>query len=210
MIDLSKRALLGIGAVAIGAAGIAGVFLISDDDDDEEASATTTTTDELLDTTTSSTTGVTDTTTSTTAPATTTTTRAATTTTAGAATTTTTRAPTTTVVVTACGTGKAAVAFVAKDLTTDALSSSFIPRAVVDNGVSQPIEVAEITVEVVYPGNDVRTVRFDTAGTVIAPGTSAGFDAAKITTAKQYDSARFTRFTYFTQGQPTACRVSAP
>lgn len=209
MIDLSKRALLGIGAVAIGAAGIAGVFLISDDDDDEEASATTTTTDEFLDTTTSSTTGVTDTTTSTTAAATTTTTRGSTTTTTRAATTTT-KAPTTTVVATVCGTGKAGVAFVAKDLATDALSSSFIPRAVVDNGVSQPIEVAEITVEVVYPGNDVRTVRFDTAGTVIAPGTSAGFDAAKITTAKQYDSARFTRFTYFTQGQPTACRVSTP
>lgn len=207
--SLSRRALLGIGAAVLGAAGIIGAIVVDDDDEQATSTTTTTTTSEFLDTTTSSTVGPADTT-STTAAATTTTTGAPTTTTTRAAATTTTRAPTTTVVATVCGTGKATVSFAAKDLATDALSSSFTPQATVDNGVSAPIEVAEISVEIVYPGDDVRTVRFDTAGTVIGPGTSASFTAARITTAKQYQSARFTRFTYFTQGQPTACRVTTP
>lgn len=192
----------------IGIAGVAGYFLVDDDDDDgdEAASSLTTTTTTLTATSAPDTTAVVGDTTTTTA-ATTTTTSATTTT---RATTSTTRAPTTTVVATVCGSGRAAVAFAAKDLVTDALSSSFTPQATVDNQVSAAIEVAEIALEVVFPGNDVRTVTFSTAGTVIGPGTSASFTAEKITTPKRYESVRFTRFTYFTQGQPTACRVTTP
>lgn len=203
-----KRVLLAAAAALIGVAGIAGVLLFDDDHDDDRAAPVATTTTVPPESTEAADATTTSTTTSTTAPASTTTTRVTTTTSRTA--TSTTRAPTTTVVGTVCGSGRAAVAFTAKDLTTDALSSSFTPQATVDNQVSAPIEVAEIVLEVVFPGNDVRTVTFATAGTVIGPGTTASFTAAKITTSRQFELARFTRFTYFTQGQPTTCRVTTP
>ena len=102
------------------------------------------------------------------------------------------------------------MAFTAKDLVTTAINSSFTPEATVDNKVTQAIEVEEIILDVVYPGNDVRTVRFTTTGTVIAPGTSASFTADRLTTPRKYESVRFTRFTYFTQGQQANCRVTTP
>jgi len=131
-------------------------------------------------------------------------------TTARAARTTTSRAPTTTAVEAACGSGRATVSFAAKDLTTDALSSTFTPQVTVDNQVSAPIEVEEVSIEVTYPGNEVRTVRFTTAGTVIGPGTSASFTSDKLTSAQRYQAAKFTRFTYYTEGQRAACRVTTP
>lgn len=126
------------------------------------------------------------------------------------ATTSTAGGPSTTVASGICGTGRASVAFTAKDLDTNALNSSFTPQATVDNQLSAPIEVEAIVLEVVYPGGETRTVRFTTAGTVIGPGTTASFTAEKITTPRRYESVRFTEFTYFTSGQPTACRVTTP
>ena len=208
-----RRSLLILAAVVVVALGVAAVVFglgnIGDDDDGGGGGAVTTTTTTSNTTTTTAATGDTTTTTaaagttSTTKPASTTTTRPVTTTTA-ATSTTLSASPS------ACGTGQASVAFVAKDLVTTAIDSSFTPQATVDNQVSQPIEVEQIVLEVVYPGNDVRTVTFSTAGTVIAPGTSASFTAEKLTTARRYDSARFTRFTYFTEGQQSNCRVTTP
>ncbi|MGH9152820.1 MAG: hypothetical protein ACRD03_10575 [Acidimicrobiales bacterium] len=205
-----RRTLLLLAVVAVVALGVAAVaFGLGDIGDDDDDVATTTTTTSPLTTTTTIPPG--DDTTTTTAAATTTTTAAPTTTTTRRATTTT-SATTTTLAASpsACGTGQASVAFTAKDLVTTAIDSSFTPQATVDNGVSQPIEVEEIILDVTYPGNEVRTVRFDTTGTVIAPGTSASFTAEKLTTARRYESARFTRFTYFTQGQQANCRVTTP
>ncbi|MGH9177772.1 MAG: hypothetical protein ACRD0N_04365 [Acidimicrobiales bacterium] len=197
-------------AAGVVALGSAVGFLLVDEDDDEDDLAAVTTTTSLSTTTFPSTTTLPGATSSTTAASTTSTTRAtttssSTTSTTGASTTTTTTAPSA-----VCGEGRASVSFVAKDLTTDVLSSSFTPQANVDNQVSAPIEVEQITLEVVFPGNDVRTVNFSVAGTVIPAGNSASFTAEKITTAQRYESVRFTRFTYFTQGQPTACRVTTP
>lgn len=202
-------ALVGVAALVVGATGAAGLLLVDDEDDDgSRAAATTTTT--APPTTVPTTVEGADTTTTTTA----TTAAAATTTTTTRPATSTTRAPattaTTSAAVAACGRGRAAVAFTAKDLVTDALSSSFIPQATVDNQVSAPIEVEEISIEISYPGGEVRLVRFATAGTVIAPGTSASFTADRITTARRYESVRFTRFTYFTQGNRASCRVTTP
>lgn len=191
---------LGVAAVAFGLGGI------GDDDDGEGATLTTTTTLAL---TTTTAVPVTDLTTTTTAAATTTTTGATTTTTRA---TTTTSSTSTTLAASpaSCGTGQASVAFNAKDLVTTAINSSFTPEAVVNNGVSQPIEVEEIVLDVTYPGGDARTVKFTTAGTVIAPGTTASFTADKLTTERKYESVRFTRFTYFTQGRQANCRVTTP
>jgi hypothetical protein len=206
-----RRTLLFVAVVVVVALGVAAVAFglgnIGDDDDGDSAAVTTTTTFPF--TTTSTTPAVTGDTTTTTAAATTTT---------GPATTTTTRPSTTTSSTSttlaaspsACGTGQASVAFTAKDLVTTAISSSFTPQATVDNKVSQAIEVEEIILDVTFPNNDVRTVKFTTTGTVIAPGTSASFTADKITTERKYESVRFTRFTYFTQGQQTNCRVTTP
>ena len=189
--------------------GVVGYLLVEDDDiDDDDASAPLTTTTSSSTSTTLLDPAATAVTTTATTVATTTTTGPGTTSTSRVTTSTTT--PTSTVPPTTCGTGRAAVSFVAKDLVTDALSSSFTPEAVVENQVSAAIEVEELSLEVTYPGGEVRTVRFTTAGTVIGPGTSASFTADRITTAKRYESVRFTRFTYFTQGQPTACRVTTP
>lgn len=189
--------------------GVVGYLLIEDDDlDSDDASAPVTTSSSTSTSTTlvepAATAPVT---TATTVAATTTTTRATTTT---SKVTTSTSTPASTVPPTTCGSGRASVSFVAKELVTDALSSSFIPEAVVENKVTAAIEVEEVSLEVVYPGGEVRSVRFATAGTVIAPGTSASFTADRLTTAKRYESVRFTRFTYFTQGQPTDCRVTTP
>ncbi|MFP5375391.1 MAG: hypothetical protein ACLGIO_01240 [Acidimicrobiia bacterium] len=209
-----RRTLLVLAVIAVVALGVAAVaFGLGNigDDDDGGGAATTTTTTSALTTTTTIPPG--DDTTTTTAAPTTTTTAAATTTTTRRATTTTSAATTTTTLSaspSACGTGQASVAFTAKDLVTTAIDSSFTPQATVNNGVSQPIEVEEIILDVTYPGNEVRTVRFDTTGTVIAPGNSASFTADKLTTARRYESARFTRFTYFTQGQQANCRVTTP
>lgn len=207
-----RRTLLVLAVLVVVALGVAAVaFGLGDigDDDDGGDVATTTTTSPL---TTTTTIPPGDDTTTTTAAAATTTTAAATTTTTRRATTTTSAATTTTLAASpsACGTGQASVAFTAKDLVTTAIDSSFTPQATVDNGVSQPIEVEEIILDVTYPGNEVRTVRFDTTGTVIAPGNSASFTAEKLTTARRYESARFTRFTYFTQAQQANCRVTTP
>lgn len=190
---------LGVAAVAFGLGGIG-------DDDDDQAAVTTTTTFAL--TTTSTAVPVTDTTT-TSAPATSTTT-AATTTTTRATTTTSSTSTTLAASPASCGTGQASVSFNAKDLVTTAINSSFTPEAVVNNGVSQPIEVEEIVLDVTYPGGDVRTVKFTTAGTLIAPGTTASFTADKLTTERKYESVRFTRFTYFTEGRQANCRVTTP
>jgi hypothetical protein len=199
------------GVVALGS--LVGVVLVDEDDDEDDLASATTTTSLFTTTSLATTTlpGATSSTTAASTASTTSTTRA--TTTSSSSTTSTTRATTTsssTAPAAICGTGRASVSFVAKDLTTDVLSSSFTPQANVDNQVSAPIEVEQITLEVVFPGNDVRTVNFSTAGTVIPAGNSASFTAEKITTAQRYESVRFTRFTYFTQGQPTACRVTTP
>ncbi len=191
-----------VAVVVIGGGIGAFVLLGGDDDDDRPAGDTTTTT----------TTTLFDDTTTTSSPAvsgTSTTTAAVTTSTTRASTTTTTRATTTTALVAACGSGKATVSFSAKDLTTDALSSTFVPQVTVDNQVSSPIEVDEVSVEVTYPNNEVRTVRFTTAGIVIGAGTSASFTSDKLTTAQRYSSVRFTRFAYFTEGQKATCLVTA-
>jgi hypothetical protein len=175
----------------------------SDDDDDAGASASTTT---------SSTVALDDTTTSTTAAGATTTSSSvaagSTTTTTRPATTTTTRSTATTAVVAACGTGKATVSFTAKDIVTDALSSTFVPQVTVDNQVSNAIEVDEVSIEVTYPNGETRSVRFTTAGTVIGAGTSASFTSDKLTTAQRYSAVRFTRFAYFTAGQKANCLVA--
>jgi hypothetical protein len=205
-----RRTFLVLAIIAVVALGIAAVaFGIGDigDDDDGDAAATTTTTTTSVPFTTTTAVPVTDTTTTTAAPASTTTTKPATTTTTRpAASTTTTLAASPS----SCGTGQASVAFNAKDLVTTAINSSFTPEATVSNQVSQPIEVEEIVLDVTYPGGVVRTVKFTTAGTVIAPGTSASFTADKLTTERKYESVRFTRFTYFTQGQAANCRVTTP
>ena len=192
------------------AVGIGAFFVVRDEDDPDDArSPATTTSSTLFEDTTSTTVGATSSTTaaaatsSTTARSTSTTTRASTTTTTGGTT-------TTTVLTSRCGTGNASVSFAAKDLVTDALSSSFTPLATVENKVDQPIEVKEITVEVTYPNNEVRTVRFSTTGTVVAPGTTASFTSDKLTSAQRYSAVRFTRFTYFTQGQESNCTVTTP
>lgn len=206
-----RRSWLAIAVVLIFSLGLAAIVFADDDDDDSEdaAAASTTTTTTSDDTTTTVPAG--DDTTTTTVAATTTTTRAGTTPTTRASTSTT-RGPSTTVAASsaACGSGQASVAFAAKDLVTDAVSSAFTPQATVANQVDQPIEVEEIVLEVIFPGGDVRTVRFSTSGTVVAPGTSASFTADRLTSARRYESARFTRFTYFTQGRQAACRVTTP
>lgn len=193
-----------VAVAAVGVGGVAGIVLLDDDDDGrgERAAATSTTT-----TTTAAPSSAPPTEPTTAAPsttATTATTRPSTTTTAVRTTTT-----TTTTTAAACGTGRATVAFVAKDLVTDAQSSTFVPQGVVDNQVSTPIEVAELVIEVVYPGGGVRSVRFATAGTVIAPGTSATFSGERITTEKPYESVRIARFGYHAAGR-RECLVSAP
>ena len=197
--------------VVAGAAGVGLVVLGDDDDDGEDAAFPLTTTTTVADTTVPP---GSDTTTTTAAAATTTTTARSTTSTTRASTTTstTTAGSSTTVAASpsACGTGQASVAFAAKDLVTDAISSAFTPQATVANQVSQPIEVEEIVLEVIYPGNDVRTVKFSTSGTVIAPSTSASFTAERLTTARRYDSVRFTRFSYFTEVRQATCRVTTP
>lgn len=204
-----RRALLFLAVAAVVALGLAAVaFGLGDEDDGDQAAVTTTTTVPFTTTTTAP--PVTGDTTTTTAAAATTTTRPATTTTTRAATTTSSTSTTLAASPSACGTGQASVAFTAKDLVTTAISSSFTPQATVDNKVTQAIEVEEIILDVVYPGNEVRTVKFTTAGTVIAPGTSASFTADKLTTPRRYESVRFTRFTYFTQGQQSNCRVTTP
>lgn len=204
-----NRALLAAAAAVVGLGSIIALAVVSDDDDDDAAVSTTTTTTAVTTTTTGATVPGPGATAGTTVPASTTTTARATTTTTRV-TSTTTAAVTSTVPSNTCGEGRAAVRFTAKDLVTDALKSTFTPQATVDNQVSAAIEVEELVAEVVFPGNDVRTVRFSTGGTVIGPGTSASFTAEPITTAKQYETARFTRFTYFTSGQPGACRVTTP
>lgn len=221
-----NQAALAVAAALLGIAGLLGLVVVDDDSggDDLAASSTPGTTEPTTTTTPGGGTGATTlpgsgafitlapTTTgvtTTTRPATATTARA-TTATSRATTTSTAAGPSTTVASGVCGTGRASVAFTAKDLDTNALSSSFTPQATVDNQVSAPIEVEAIVLEVVYPGGETRTVRFTTAGTVIGPGTSASFTAEKITTPRRYESVRFTEFTYFTSGQPTACRVTTP
>lgn len=209
--------LVAAAAALLALGGVVGLAVV-DDDDDGDATTLPTLTSTTFPTTPGDTVpdpGVTLTvsgsTTTTTAASTTTSAAATTTTTAArAASTTSTTGPSTTVPTTSCGDGRAAVSFTAKGLTTDALMSTFTPQATVDNQVSAAIEVEELVVEVVFPNNDVRTVRFTTAGTVIGPGTTASFTAAPISSPKQYESARFTRFTYFTSGQPSACRVTTP
>ena len=131
------------------------------------------------------------------------------TTTTTRATTTTSGATSTTVAVAACGTGKASVSFTAMDLVTDALSSTFTTQVTVDNQVSNPIEVDEISLEITYPNGELRTVRFTTAGTVIGPGTSASFTSDRLTSAQRYSAVRFTRFAYFTEGKKATCLVAA-
>lgn len=198
-----KKSLVGflVGLIVSGL-GIGVFALVNKDDDGDSASSTTTTT--------ASTVAFGDTTT--TAPGVTTTTAAASTTTtaAKASTTTTAKATTTTGVVAACGSGRASVSFAAKDPVNDALSSSFTPQVTIDNQVNQPIEVEEVSIEVTYPANEVRTVRFTTAGTVIGPGTSASFTSDKLTSAQRYQAVKFTRFTYFTAGLKANCLVTTP
>ncbi|MGH9283191.1 MAG: hypothetical protein ACRD0S_09690 [Acidimicrobiales bacterium] len=197
-------------AAVVALGGVVGFFLVGDDDDGEDTESAAQTTTTSLSTTSTSPTSTTvagATSSTTAAPSTTSTTRATSTT---ASTTTTTGATTSTAPPIACGTGSASVSFVAKDLTTDFLGSSFVPQANVENRVDKPIQVETITLEVTYPGNDVRTVNFSTSGTVVPSGNTASFTAEKITTTQRYESVRFTRFTYFTEGQPTACRVSTP
>ena len=175
-----------------------------DDDDREAASGTTTSTVFDFSTTTAPTTTAVDAavTTTTAAGATTTTAAGATTTTApGATTTTTTRRA-------ACGTGTAVATFAGRDLTTTATGSTFRPTATVENKVNQPIEVAELEYEIVYPDGN-RSVTFPTSGTTIAPGAISTFTVEPVTTATQYQTARLVRFAYFTAGRPPAeCRVS--
>ncbi len=218
-----KQAALAVAAALLGLGGLLGLVVVDDSGDDDVAASSSPDTTEPTTTTTpgagagattlpgsgaSITIAPTTTVTTTTRP--TTSTSRATTSTSGATTTSTAAGPSTTVASGVCGTGQASVAFTAKDLETNALSSSFTPQATVDNQLSAPIEVEAIVLEVVFPGGDVRTVRFTTAGTVIGPGTSASFTAEKITTPRRYESVRFTQFTYFTSGQPTACRVYTP
>lgn len=206
-VAVPKGVLIGVGVALLAAGGIAGTLLISDDEDEAAVAPTTTSTTEVATTTSSapdSTTTIPADSTTTTATRRTRTTRVATSTTS------TTGGPTTSVASATCGTGRASVAFGAKDLQTDAEKSTFVPQAIVDNQVTAPIEVEAIVIDVVYPGNVVRTVNFATAGTVIAPGTSATFSGERLTTPKRYEGARITRFTYVTSGRPDACRVSAP
>ncbi|HET7487310.1 MAG TPA: hypothetical protein VFJ85_05230 [Acidimicrobiales bacterium] len=198
---------VGIIVIALLVIGVGvGVFVVLNSDsgsDDSASSTSTTASTEFEDTTT------TVAVTTTVAPAaSTTSTTAKTTTTTAKTTTTTAKATTTTGVVAACGTGQAGVVFNAKDLTTDAISSSFIPEAVVTNSVSQPIEVADITLTITYP-TETKTVHFATAGVVIDPGSSHSFTSDKLTTAQRYTGATFTQFTYFTSGQQANCTVNA-
>ncbi len=207
-VAVPKGVLIGVGVALLAAGGIAGTLLISDDEDEAAVAPTTTSTTEVATTTSSA-----PDSTTTTIPAdstTTTATRRTRTTRVATSTTSTTGGPTTSVASATCGTGRASVAFGAKDLQTDAEKSTFVPQAIVDNQVTAPIEVEAIVIDVVYPGNVVRTVNFATAGTVIAPGTSATFSGERLTTPKRYEGARITRFTYVTSGRPDACRVSAP
>lgn len=192
-----------VAVIVIGGGIGAFVLLGGDDNDDGQAGDTTTTTTTAAlfdDTTTTSSPVVSDTST---------TTAAVTTSTTKTSITTTTRVTTTTALVAACGSGKATVSFSAKDLTTDALSSTFVPQVTVDNQVNNPIEVDEVSIEVTYPNNEVRTVRFTTAGTVIGTGTTASFTSDKLTTAQRYSAVRFTRFAYFTEGKKATCLVAA-
>lgn len=185
-------------------AGTAGALALLGGDDDSGSTASATTTSTVFDDTT--------TTTSTAAAVTSTTAAAASTTstTAKATTTTVARVTTTTGVVATCGSGKATVSFTAKDLVTDALSSTFTPQVTVDNQVTQPIEVDEVVIEITFPNAEVRSVRFTTAGTVIGPGTSASFTADKVVSAQRYSSVKFTRFAYFTAGKKADCRAVTP
>lgn len=196
---MKKPAVGAVAALVVVVVGIGSYALVRNKDDGSTTSSTTSTSA-----------FVTSTTTSTTVPATTSTTTAkkSTTTVAKATSTTTAKPTTTTGVVAACGNGKATVSFTAKDLATDALSSTFTPEVTVDNQVSAAIEVDVVTLEVTYPSNEVRTVHFTTAGTVIGPGTSASFTADKLTSAQRYQSVRFTTFAYFTSGLKANCRVS--
>lgn len=193
-----------IGVLVVLAGGIGAFVVVNDDDGTGDAAASTTTSSTV-------TTALEDTTTTSTLGTTSTTTRATTSTTARATTTSTARSSTTTAApVPVCGSGKATVSFTAKDLVTDALSSTFTPQVTVDNQVSAPIEVEEVVIEITYPNNEVRTVSFTTAGTVIGPGTSASFTSDKLTSAQRYQAVRFTRFTYFTEGKRADCRVTTP
>lgn len=201
-----KKLVVGAVAVLVLGCGIGAFVLIGGDDDDDDGTpiaTTTTTANTLFDDTTTS---------STAAPATSSTTAAGatTTTTAKPVTTTTVRATTTTGVVAACGVGKATVSFTAKDLVTDALSSTFTPQVTVDNQVNNAIEVDEVTIEVTYPNGEARTVRFTTAGTVIGAATSASFTSDKLTSAQRYSAVRFVRFAYFTEGKKANCLVATP
>ncbi len=73
--------------------------------------------------------------------------------------------------------------------------------------MNQPIEVAELVYEIVYPDGN-RSITFPTAGTVIPPGGSSTFSGDALSTPKQYETARLVRFAYFTSGREADCRVS--
>lgn len=202
---MRNRVVWAVGVLIVLAVGIGVVVATRDDNGNAaapETPATTTSTTVFDDTTSSSTTAAPTTSTRVTRPTTTTAVKASTTTAPGTSTTAGSGGR--------CGSGKASVSFTAKDLVTDALSSTFVPEVTVDNQVSTAIEVEEITIEVTYPSSEVRTVRFNTAGTAIAPGTSASFTSDKLTSAQRYQAVRFTRFTYFTEGNKTDCRVTTP
>jgi hypothetical protein len=200
---VKKPVLIVLAVVVLVGGGVAAYLLTKKDDTTKTATAPDTTSTSFSDGTTTTALPLISTTT-TTARTTTTTARKTTATTPKAATT------TTTGVVAPCGSGKATVSFAAKDLVTDAISSTFTPQVTVNNQVSNPIEVDDVTIDITYPGNVVKTVHFTTAGTVIGAGTSASFTADKLTTVQRYDSVKFTRFAYFTSGQRAGCLVATP
>lgn len=182
--------------------GIGAYLLWGGDDDTSGNDAALDTTSSTPDTTT--TTLVTTTTSassSTTSASTTSTVKGATTTVAGGSTTTTTRGGT-------CGSGTARVVFAAKDLATTPTESAFTPEATIDNQINKPIEVEEVVADVGFPDGSTFTVRFSTAGVVIAPGTSHSFTAERLVKPAQYTSATISRFAYFTEGLKARCRVS--
>lgn len=207
------RLLVAVVILLLAGLGVAGYLVVSDGDgedgpDDGALGTTSTTVDDgpVLTTSTTAAAG------STTASSTTVASSTTSTTTAGSTTTTTGGSATSTSSTTApsgvCGTGTARVTFAAKDLTTTAAESAFVPEARVENLINRPIEVEVLVVDVTYPDGVSRQVTFTTAGVVIAPSTTATYTSERLVTPKQYTAAKVARFAYFTQGQKDRCRVS--
>lgn len=201
------RALAVVVALLLGG-GVVAALAVSAGDDRDEAPLGAPPPSAPMMTTTTTAPPPEETTITTEAPATTATTATTSTTTAPATTTTVQRETTTTAARASCGTGRATTEFSARQPATSEDQTSFVPEAAVTNGVDRSIVVTELAYDVRFDEGVVRRVTFATGGTVLRPGATARFTADRVSGPGQPRSAELVRFTYHTEGQPNACRVT--